>query len=63
MFLAVVFYCMLPNDVNTCQAVANTENLHPTKEQCLEDAGTMAGILAQQGLYARYMCFKMGDRA
>ena len=63
MFLAVVFYCMLPTDVNTCTAIANTESLHISKENCLNDAKTMAELLASRGLYSRYMCFKTGEGA
>jgi len=61
MWFAVVFYCMLPSDVSSCTLSGNTNVMHATKEECLEDARGFAMALLEQNIYARPACFKLGD--
>jgi len=61
MWFAVVFYCMIPTDANSCILSGNTNVLHSTEEQCLEDARGFARLLIEQNIYARPACFKLGD--
>jgi hypothetical protein len=63
MWLAVVFYCVSPSNVDTCAVTANVNNIFYAEEECIEDAKGMAGYLVTQGLYARYACFKVGTGA
>jgi hypothetical protein len=60
MFLAVVIACSSLS-IDSCTMMANTDNIWMTEEECAEDAVAMSNLLASQGVYARWACFKVGE--
>ena len=63
MWFAVVFFCTIPSDLNSCVLSGNTSVMHTSEEECLEDARGYATVLLMQNIYARPACFKLGENA
>ena len=59
MWLAVLLGCTNPS-ATSCDVLVRTGGLIPTEQACREEVSRMSKILAENGMYVRAQCYKIG---
>ena len=57
MFLAVILYCSVMNDLTSCDVMIRKNYLFETEAACEEQIGIIAGGLLTTGHYVKAKCF------
>lgn len=62
MFLGVMMYCLLPNDIFSCSMIARTNSLFVSMEECqITVQKEMAELSERLQVYSRAKCFEIGQ--
>ena len=61
MFLGVMMYCLLPNDIFSCRMIARTNSLFVSMEECQTTVQEeMIELSERLQVYSRAKCFEIG---
>jgi hypothetical protein len=59
MWLAVLLGCTNPS-ATSCDVLVRTGGLIPTEQACREEVSRISKTLAENGMYVRAQCYKIG---